>query len=791
VLVAITVVVSGGGAASTSHAQADLFETAASVPPASSILGPGAVRSRAVRIDFDLLSDLRVGEEVVLNLFDDLSATAVLQRTDWRFPKGYALVGGIETEPPGQFVLFKNGKTLAGFIRAPGRGTYRVRPGAGTLHLVEEIDDGALPPCGNGVQEAFGAQGAVAGGPTCDDGSVVDVLVVYTPIARQAAGGTNAIYSIVAAHVADANAAYVNSNVNTQLNMVAAEEVDYDEGGSYGTHLARLAEPSDGYMDEAHVLRELYLADLVALIVNDSEYCGIANLMWPFSVNTWYCNLIMAHELGHNFGCCHAIGDGGGCFSGGVFPYSNGYRFYGNSGPQWRTVMAYAPGNRIPYFSNPNILYDGQPTGIPEGQPGAADNARTINETRSTIANFRAAVPVKPVMYVDANATGTGNGTTWGSAFTDLGVALSVAACPLVEELWVSAGTYTPAPPGGDRNATFQLAEGVSIYGGFPPGGGTFGQRDPAAHPTVLSGDLDGDDLPGFVNNDENSYHVVTASNIGDTAVLDGFTITGGNADGSAPDDRGGGMYNSNGGPAVINCTFRASHAQSAGGGMGNFSGSNPSVINCLFSDNSAGTGSGGGIHNDNSSPTLVNCTISANVAGSGGGCASDASSSPAIANSVLWGNVNGAITGPATVTYSCVEGGWPGNIGADALFANPAVGEYHLSAGSPCIDAGDNTAVPGDVTTDLEGGPRFIDDPNTVDSGVGTPPIVDMGAYEYLAACVAFDINGDGDVGIVDFLQMLADWGPCGGCPADTDGDGDVGVQDFLGLLAHWGPCP
>jgi hypothetical protein len=121
-------------------------------------------------------------------------------------------------------------------------------------------------------------------------------------------------------------------------------------------------------------------------------------------------------------------------------------------------------------------------------------------------------------------------------------------------------------------------------------------------------------------------------------------------------------------------------------------------------------------------------------------------------------------------------------------------VEDYHLATGSPCIDAGDNTAVPGDITTDLDGNPRFVDDPDTVDTGYGDPPVVDMGAYEFQGMPCPRDLNGNGYVWIFDLVLLLFSWGPCddpGDCPADFDGNGCVGVTDLLELLAAWGPCP
>ena len=94
-----------------------------------------------------------------------------------------------------------------------------------------------------------------------------------------------------------------------------------------------------------------------------------------------------------------------------------------------------------------------------------------------------------------------------------------------------------------------------------------------------------------------------------------------------------------------------------------------------------------------------------------------------------------------------------------------PALPEdVRLRPGSPCIDAGDNTAVPGDITTDLDGNPRFVDDPDTPDSGNGDPPIVDMGAYEFQGLPCPWDLDGDGNVFITDLLLLLMDFGHCGG---------------------------
>ncbi|MHC4303140.1 MAG: choice-of-anchor Q domain-containing protein [Planctomycetota bacterium] len=115
------------------------------------------------------------------------------------------------------------------------------------------------------------------------------------------------------------------------------------------------------------------------------------------------------------------------------------------------------------------------------------------------------------------------------------------------------------------------------------------------------------------------------------------------------------------------------------------------------------------------------------------------------------------------------------------------------MLAGSPCIDAGNNNAIADLTGTDLDGNPRFADDPATADTGCGVPVVVDMGAYEFQgepADVVYADLTSDGIVGLDDFEALMDCWSssdePC--CMADLDLDGAVGVVDFLLLLANWG---
>ncbi|MGB2865441.1 MAG: hypothetical protein WBC05_19075, partial [Sedimentisphaerales bacterium] len=241
------------------------------------------------------------------------------------------------------------------------------------------------------------------------------------------------------------------------------------------------------------------------------------------------------------------------------------------------------------------------------------------------------------IIYVDAGAPSANDGTSWSDAFGCLQNALDDAS--VGDEIRVAKGIYRPdhrveesgrtgvqITASGDRMVTFQLLSGVMIKGGYAgveeaePDA-----RDINLYETILSGDLDDndvdiigpDDLSGESGRAQNSYQVVTGSGTDETAVLDGFTITGGNAN-VFTNRNGGGLLNEYGAPQIINCKFSENSAQYYGGGIYNYYG-NPTLIGCTFIRNSAGT-EGGGIYNYRNYSNLNNCTFSENSAHRGGG---------------------------------------------------------------------------------------------------------------------------------------------------------------------------
>jgi hypothetical protein len=293
----------------------------------------------------------------------------------------------------------------------------------------------------------------------------------------------------------------------------------------------------------------------------------------------------------------------------------------------------------------------------------------------------------------------------------------------------------------------------------------------------------------------------------------------------------GGGMANAyNSSPALTNCIFSGNSASGpngpGGGGMINAYDSHPKLINCTFSGNSAsatsGYGGGGMCNAYQCHPTLINCTFSGNTTPDlGGGLFNMENSNPVLTNCIMWGNTAASapevhnINSAPTFSYCDIagsggSGSWDpllgtdgtGNIDADPVFVNPAAGDYKLLPGSPCIDAGNNAPVPADVTDldgdgdtieplpiDLAGAPRFSDHDYAADTGAGTAPLVDMGAYERRLA----DTNGDGLVDVVDLLDVVYSFGYCAGDllynpTADFNHEGCVDVVELLDLVYNFG---
>jgi hypothetical protein len=438
------------------------------------------------------------------------------------------------------------------------------------------------------------------------------------------------------------------------------------------------------------------------------------------------------------------------------------------------------------------------------------------------------------IIYVDAaNAAVDPDGGSWATAYASLQNAIaSVNSSPT--QIWVREGVYHPDEGAqispGDRTVAFDLPDGVAIYGGFA---GTesyeeFDRRDPRQYVTILSGDLNDDDATA--GNGENSYHVVTSLNNPVDTILDGFVISGGNADNAADVNqrRGGGLWLSGSSVRIVDCVVRGSTATSDGGGVYVASGS-AAFSKCVFSTNAASQG--GAVYIADGSPSFVNSKFSANAAiaqagacfvssgfgggglpakvvnctivnnssaslGTSGGVFSNAAAHPVIINSIVWANSGAGSSNQAAqisptnlteVDYCCIAGStaYPGvgNTNADPLFTP----SHHLEAGSACIDAGEDNPLPGAfepaTSGDLDGHPRLFDEP-----GVGGSAL-DMGCYERsVVLSLVFVLDSSGSMlrqhepaywelarqGIVDFVKQP-------GFP--TNGDVEVAVLQFAAL--------
>jgi hypothetical protein len=344
-----------------------------------------------------------------------------------------AAIDADRAEACGRLTLVAHGPHVVGLVRTNGLGWYRIDTTA-TGHTLRTMDPARSDGCAAEWAPAVELSEPAAAGAPCDDGTVIDVLVVYTSAARIAAGGVAAIEAEIDLSIALTNEVYANSLVALEVNLAHTEEIDYDENGTYDQHLERLRLTDDGVMDEVHALRDAHDADLVNLFLAAGGSCGFAYRMvtqsagfdvWAFSVVRWTCAanaLSFAHELGHNQGCCHDHADG--CVNP-LFDDAFAHRFNGAHAKLYRTVMATTPGTKIPNFSNPDVIHDGVPTGVPPGQPEPAHNAATIAATALTVANFRCSGA--PTCTEDLDGSGD---VGFGDILQVIGAWGPCAACP-------------------------------------------------------------------------------------------------------------------------------------------------------------------------------------------------------------------------------------------------------------------------------------------------------------------------------------------------------------------------
>ena len=375
--------------------------------------GIPAVRSRLVTVDATALfpkadggrnavPDNRLG----LNLFDDVTVTMTPAAVETIGPaKTTVLIGENDAATGGQSRFAQTSGVLYGVVRTAGRLHYEIAPAGGEAYVIREIDQTSYPEEHEVVVPEASlprAADTAKTGTAADTGSTIDIMVVYTPSARNAVGGTAAMASRIALGISETNQGYANSGVVQRFRLVYSGEVAYTET-SFETSLADLQGTSDGKMDNVHALRNTYGADIVSLLINNGDYCGLGYLMtstasdfaaYAFNVVYYSCATgyySLAHECGHNQGALHDRVNAGGS---GLYSYAYGYQQTAAPSP-FRTIMAYdcdGGCTRVNYWSNPDVNYNGYPTGVVSTSPTAADNRLTLNNTRSIAANWRQAV---------------------------------------------------------------------------------------------------------------------------------------------------------------------------------------------------------------------------------------------------------------------------------------------------------------------------------------------------------------------------------------------------------------
>jgi hypothetical protein len=331
-------------------------------------------------------------ETLEIPLFNGKSFLAERSGTEFRAMNDYTWRGKIRDGLfEGDVILtFRNG-IVAGLIYAPLNEVYEIVP-RGAKQILVELDQELFPECGGEARpdENSVKTNSETSMATIDSGDRIDVLVVYTTATKNFLGGDAQAQALAQQAVDSANTAYLNSKIRQRLRLVNAQEYLYTESGTPGTDLSNLRNSA-----AVQALRDTHKADLVAMIGEVSGVCGIGYLMGSnttsgsptngFTVTARSCavgNLSFAHELGHNMGSQHNPENG----SGPTYPFGFGHYVNG----VYRTVMSYVdpcPGGctRRPYFSNPEVVFSGFPTGL----DNARDNARSINLTADAIANYR------------------------------------------------------------------------------------------------------------------------------------------------------------------------------------------------------------------------------------------------------------------------------------------------------------------------------------------------------------------------------------------------------------------
>lgn len=409
-LVCIAVILLAPAAgAQLANASPRLFEFAGGMDRDRGIaLSQASARQQSINVRFEAIAS-EEAKQIEIALFDGNVLQAV-QRSSEGFVRhnadSFSWSGRIMGDNgwSGDVVLSVYKDAMAGSIHGPS-GTYSILPQENGAHILVEVDQSAFPADDHDDTQipppSFGAADArQPESPQVDNGTQIDVLMVYTDDVRAFLGGTAQAIAFAQQAITLTNTVYQNSAITPRLRLVHTMELNYTELGNSSNDLSFIRSNQG-----VGIARDLYKADAVGFLVETStSVCGVGYLMTStshsdafapnaFSVSVRSCavsNITFSHELGHNQGCNHNPENAGTTPAQAVFPYSFGHYVNGGASP-FRTVMSTTTNGicgtcpRIPYFSNPNVNYNGQPTGIVDQR----DNARSIDNTALVFSRFR------------------------------------------------------------------------------------------------------------------------------------------------------------------------------------------------------------------------------------------------------------------------------------------------------------------------------------------------------------------------------------------------------------------
>ena len=420
---------------------------------------PTVVRSKNIIIDVRQVRN-KQSKRIAMPTFDGKSLVLNLLTLE---PQKGGLVwkGKIANQPGSSASFVVVGNVVIGNIRTTNGNSYQIRYLGNGVHSFREIDQSRFPNEAEPGEPPLqilqrGKPGepqelAAAAPPTCttDPATVIDALVVFTAATRAAAGGLQALQAEIILAIQETNDSYNNSRITQRVRLAHMEEVNYSESRNSLTDKNRLQRPTDGFMDNVHTLRNTFAADVVVLIVENlqaanppdpAQICGEAFIMDPvtnafekfaFAVVRRDCstgNFTFGHELGHVMSARHDWAADSANNS--PFVFNHGFVETTPTSPArpWRTIMGVNqkanPTGRIQFWSNPNVddPAGGDPTGVSTGNR-QANNARTLNTTALTVANFRCGLVDKNKIWTTVGSDGKVDENDTGKVFFDRSIA--------------------------------------------------------------------------------------------------------------------------------------------------------------------------------------------------------------------------------------------------------------------------------------------------------------------------------------------------------------------------------